>query len=452
MQTVFRLKRAALFLILLHVLLAVDAHATREDTGTFGATFLQIPVGGPAMTVPGVLAGMRPDASLMFSNPAALCGMSSNQVYLTRANWLEDMSLNAVGLVVRMPMELKWSLGSRLLYSGGLQGFDNTGQLVAEESYYDAALSTGVSRMFPRLGLGLGFGVTYLREHLPMETGKGFVYSVGATYERGPNRFEVSAQNLGGTLEFEARAYPVDSRYTVGYGRSFRQDWGRFDVGTELTVSQSDYQRFQVGAAYIANPFLTLRTGFYRDFSAPTQSRLPVSAGFGVHLGDLTLDYAFTPQEYFSTTHTLSFAYSFGAHDAPYAVAPPRKAPANAESQVLPTRKGSKGNSAAPNEKINPTPASPPAAAAGNAATTTPDTFPTRDGMYALVAGIHGRIESAQAEMRALHLLKIPAVVETSGSRYRVLIGRFDSGKDAETAAEKYRKKGHVFNVVTDGR
>jgi hypothetical protein len=412
------------------VVLPRGALASTEGAGTLGAAFLQIPVGAKAMTVPGIVAGMRPDASLIFSNPAALAQISTNQVYLTRANWLDDLSLNAVGLVFPLPKELNWSLGSRLLYSGDLKGYDASGQVVTEDSFYDLAFTTGLSRKFDGVGLGLGFGITYLREHLPQESGSGFVYSVGASWQRAGHRFEFAARDIGGELAFPGQAYPIDSRVSIGYGRSFRQGWGSLDVGTQLTVSRSEYQRLQVGASYLANPFLTFRTGFEHIFSAPPNSSMPISAGFGFHFSGATIDYAYTSQQYFSSTHTVSFAYSFGSGSNPE----PKKPRGGNHWETTDEK-------AEPNKPLKP---QNTRAEASNASGSGPATT------YAVIAGVHTRMESAQAEARALRLLKIPAVLERSGRYLRVLIAKYDSLTDAQAAVAKFRKKGHVFTVVAD--
>jgi cell division protein FtsN len=69
---------------------------------------------------------------------------------------------------------------------------------------------------------------------------------------------------------------------------------------------------------------------------------------------------------------------------------------------------------------------------------------------YVLVAGSHAWLESARAEARALELLKIPAKVESDGSRYRVVVGRYDSSAAASRAQTEYKSLGHVFHVVAE--
>ena len=68
---------------------------------------------------------------------------------------------------------------------------------------------------------------------------------------------------------------------------------------------------------------------------------------------------------------------------------------------------------------------------------------------YLVVAGRHSRIGSARAEARALHLLKVPAVVEaTSTGSYRVIIERCQTLARAEKVVESYENKGHRFTIL----
>jgi hypothetical protein len=410
---------AAFLLLVLIASVPTTSLATDESAGTFGASFMRVPVGASAMGAPEIVAGMNPDASMLFSNPADLSGMTLGQVYLSRANWLEDMSLNAASVAVPFrDQKLVWSIGSRLLYSGDLNGFDEAGQIVSSESYYGMAFSTALSRKFEGLGLGLGAGVTYLREKLPLETGDGFAFSLGMTFNRGSHRLAAFAEDLGGKIAFEGRDYPVDSRYVFGYGYSIFKGPGRFDLGLQMTVSRSSFKRLDLGGAFNFQKYFIVRAGLNRMYDAPSQSQMPLSGGLGFRYGSLAVDYAYTSQEYFSNTHTFSVGFGFGGSASTRAAA----AQAN---QPLPVYPPETGSTAAPT----------PAAGAGD---------------YAVIAGVHSRAASAEAEVRALHLLKVPASVLNDNNRYLVLIGRYDSLERAQDVLAKYEEKGHEFRIYAE--
>jgi hypothetical protein len=387
---------------------------------------------------------------MMFVNPAYLAEMRDIEVYLTRANWLEDLSMNGLGIVVPAPWELNWSLGSRLLYSGGLQGYNSSGQVVAEESYYGLGFTSTLSRRFTEIGLGLGLGATYVREHLPGQSGTGLFYTIGVSYELSGHRLDFAARDIGGALSYPGRDYPIDSRYSFGYGRSFQRSWGVLGVGAEMTFARSRATRFQLGASYAANTFLTLRSSVDHMLSAPATSQTPVTAGFGIHVGKLTLDYAYASQEYFASTHTVSFTYAFdrsGARQKSSRSTPSRMGSGAGESTLKSTK-------SAPSEAVDKKkPVTQPSerkkpASGSSVAQEAAQTQSSRT--YLVIAGVHSRLESAEAEARALELLKVPSDLLSVGGKYRVVIGRYDSRREADAAVEKYRKKGHVFKIVAD--
>jgi K+-transporting ATPase c subunit len=413
------------------------AHAEGEDAGTLGAPFLKIPIGAKVMAVPDVVAALQPDASLMFSNPAAVAGIPTNELFVTTANWLDDVNLSAISAAFPIgSRDLRWSLGTRLLSSNNLQGLNASNQVVSETNYYDVAFTTGIAKSFSNIGLALGGDVTYVRQHLPEEDGDGVTLSLGASYAFGANRVDAFARDLGGKLSYADRDYDIDSQYMFGYTRRFNQSWGIVHLGGQVAMSQSDYRRVRIGAAYLMNQHFTFRAGLDQTLDATTSESTPITAGMGVHYGSFYLDYAFTSQEYFASRHTFSVVFEWGK-----AYGSAGQDAANmSQSGQEPSAQGSSAAKAG--------------AAAGAAAATTKAVTGTEEpggvASYTVVAGVHSNIESARSEVRALRLLNIPAFVETDGTRYRVVIARFESRKDAEQAVEKYRKEGHVFTVTVD--
>ena len=88
-----------------------------------------------------------------------------------------------------------------------------------------------------------------------------------------------------------------------------------------------------------------------------------------------------------------------------------------------------------------------PGNATGNA---TKERMAHSGGTYVLLAGSHAWLESARAEGRALELLKIPAKIESNGTRYRVVVGRYKTSDDADSARRDYASAGHAFTVLAE--
>jgi hypothetical protein len=177
--------------------------------------------------------------------------------------------------------------------------------------------------------------------------------------------------------------------------------------------------------------FFILRSGLDRVFEGPATARLPLSAGFGLRYGNFMLDYAFTPQEYFENTHTFSVGVSFGGG-----------------SGVIQTGEPVYGAI----ERAVPVAGAQPAATArqdvsDSAGTATPGSKPTPATTYAIVAGSHARVESAESEARALTLVKVPATVEADQDAFVVVVGRYASQKEAKKALIRYENRGHRFEI-----
>src|SRR5262245_4184088 len=122
-----------------------DACAQTGNAGTYAAPFLKIPVGARLMSSPDIVAGLSPDATLMYSNPAFLAGLPRAQAFITTSEWLDNLIFSSAG--VAMPIGHQGTVlgvGATILYSGGVQGYDAAMNVVSEESFYDMGLDVTV--------------------------------------------------------------------------------------------------------------------------------------------------------------------------------------------------------------------------------------------------------------------------------------------------------------------
>ena len=404
--------RAAL-LAIVSVALALPASA-QTGSGTYGASFLKIPVGARLVSSPDVVAGMRPDASLLYSNPAFIAGLESVGLFASSSRWLEDLSFNSIGAAIPVgKSSTVLGVGTSLLYSGGLDGYDESLNVVTEESFYDLGLDVVVSHRFGSLSAAAG--ATYIREHVLPEDGSGYAFHVGASYQLGRNLLHAAGRDLGGTVNFVSGSWPIASEWTVGGARVFDSSVGEFVAGAQASSSDAYGTRVRVGVDYAINSVFTLHTGL-NDNVDNTEAESRFNAGFGMQLGAFSVEYAYAPQEYFSSAHTFSLGYALGA------------APSRSSGATVPV-----GDLAPPVPESAPTMPRAPRAIGGE---------------FVLVAGAHADLESAQSEARALDQLNIPCEVASEGPRYRVVVGRYATFDGASQARARYRAKGHDFQIL----
>jgi hypothetical protein len=312
-------------------------------------------------------------------------------------------------------------VGATLLYAGGLKGYDDALNVVAEESFYNVGFDFTVGHRFGRSGLSAAAGATYLREHVYPHDGSGHAFHVGASYWLGRNMFHASARDLGGRVSFAGGSWDIAPEWLLGGGRVFNSAVGQFFAGAQTSGSDAYGTRVQLGVDYRMNSFFTLRAGLHDNLDG-AQAEAPFNAGFGLRYGAFAVEYAYTPKEYFSSTHTFSLAYTFG-------LSHPRRAGGHVPF----------GDMAPPVADSEPVP--PPRRDQSRSRTTT-------EVVFVLVAGSHAWLESARAEAHALELLKVPAHVETEGPRYRVVVGRYTTFDQAEAARARYARHGHSFLII----
>jgi len=403
----------------------LDAAAGEAEVGTYGAPSLGIPVGARLIATSDVVVGMDPDASTLFSNPAFLATVPNSELFLTTSNWLDDMRLSAASLAFPFGKGYTASVGSKFLYSGDLQGFDDALNVVSEESYYDLSATGALAKRFG-FGLSLGFGATYLRQSIYPQDGNGYAFDAGAALETGPYMLQAAVLNFGGKVSFSDAEYTVDSQQMVGAARRFEAGMGTVYAGAQVVFASAAPTRLELGADYRPHEMFSVKAAL-KDVSGAEGNGLGLDAGFGIRYHKIAIDYAYSPHEYFASTHTFSVVFAPSA-DGRSRTYREEETQAAQPVQTAPVVDPASDPRTKP---VAPVPAATPTAV-----------------VYLVVAGIHGWESSARAEARSYEVLDIPASVERFGDKYRVIVGRYDSRKDAEKALKKLKKSGQRFTLV----
>jgi len=413
----------------------LDATAGEADVGTYGAPSLSIPVGARLIATSDVIVGMDPDASTLFSNPAFLATVPNSELFLTTSNWLDDMRLSAASLAFPFGKGYTASVGSKFLYSGALQGYDDALTVVSEENYYDLSATGALAKRFG-FGLSLGFGATYLRQSIYPQDGNGYAFDAGAAFETGPYMLQAAVLDFGGTVSFSDAKYTVDSQQMVGAARRFEAGMGTVYAGAQAVLSSAAPTRLELAADYRPHEMFSIRAAL-KDVSGAQGDNLGLDAGFGIRYNKIAIDYAYTPHEYFASTHTFSvvFAPSADGRSRTYREEESREASETKTQAAEPVQTAPVVDPASdPRTK----PVTPVAATVETPAAVA----------YLVVAGIHGWESSARAEARSYEVLDIPATVQRFGDKYRVVVGRYDSHKDAVKALNKFKKSGQRFTLI----
>jgi hypothetical protein len=348
------------------------------------------------------------------------------------------MRFSAASAAIPFGRGYTFSLGSRLLYSGALQGYDDALNVVSEENYYDLTATGAIAKRFG-FGLSLGFGATYLRQQIYPQDGNGYAFDAGVAFETGPYMLQAAIMNFGGTVSFSDADYTVDSQQILGAARRFDAGMGTVYTGAQVVFASAAPTRLEIAADFRPHEMFSIKAAL-KDVSGAQDDGLGLDAGFGIRYHKIAIDYAYTPHEYFSSTHTFSVAFAPGADGRSRTYREDESVEAAPAKQVQETTKqAAEPVQTAPVVDPASDPRTPPAQ---------PQQQPEPAVAYWVVAGIHGWESSARAEARSYEVLDIPASVERFGDKYRVVIGRYEKHKDAVKALNKYKKSGHTFKII----
>ncbi len=286
--------------------------ATGEDAQS--ATVLDIPPGVGRLGAGGAGLAAVSGAETMYYNPAglaALPGISFSSFY---ASHFGAANLTAFSLALR-----GFGVAAELYSSGGIDGYDASGNPTGDLSYTSSAYMFGFGvdpTMFPFLPqMPIAFSIGGLLKGVSTSmgdvTGNGFAFDLGFRMEIPPlalgplamtdAALGVTLGNLFGGVSYDGtrETLPMD----VGLGLTARFA-GVVVVATDIHLAGSA----SVGITYEPIPTLALRLGVL------SKGSVSVTAGVGLNVSGFLIDYAFLTHTV-GPTHRIGLSLDFSALD-----------------------------------------------------------------------------------------------------------------------------------------
>ncbi|MBI4424499.1 MAG: PorV/PorQ family protein [Elusimicrobia bacterium] len=323
--------------------LCLAALAAAASAGVAGTSV------APALRIgPGARPGAMGEAFVAIADDAEASAFNAGGLGFVRRKTASFMhyrlaeGVNYEYLSYAHPLGERFGLGAHLayLYTDGIpRTLEDAG------GSFDSARSVGTftnsdlklhfaGAYRPLDWVAAGAGLSFVQDRVDSDSASGVLFDLGAKAR--PWRAlsaGLSLQNLGSsigggsapTLLRLGVASPVSHFVTLAleYDRAF----------------DSRRNVFSLGGEYWFHPTFAMRTGF-RQSALGDQGGRRFTGGFGVRLGSVGFDYAFSPLGELGDTHRMSVSYSFGAARDEGAEAEPdsrepapaRQAPPRAES------------------------------------------------------------------------------------------------------------------------
>ncbi|MEW6047331.1 MAG: hypothetical protein AB1609_12755 [Bacillota bacterium] len=293
-----------------------DAGAASDDTTyTHAAAILQIGAGARPLGMGGAFVGVADDESALFYNPAGLAFLRRSGLTSLYSTQYEVVSYGALGLATR-----GFGLGALYLSSPGIPGVREGSEILSEFSYTNLAGLAGTALRLGPLAIGVRgkylaiTSATLENGTLTTVNGTGFNADASALLKLGPVRLGVLYENLvqqpirytTGTDE------PWERRLTAGASLKLGPILLAAEVESLGTDSSGGSRFYHAGAELNLAP-MVLRGGATGPLSksGPSEQERDLTAGVGLRLGGLQVDYAYLMPASLPDTHRLSLTVRF---------------------------------------------------------------------------------------------------------------------------------------------
>jgi hypothetical protein len=287
-----------------------------------GALYLRVPLGARPAALGGAFCAMADDATAIGWNPAGLARLRRNEVSLTHNRWFVSARLNNASAAWRVGRMVALGTAVTHVGHGVLPVYDAWGSRTGEFAPYAAMASlalgigargtadtaTGnrrlvVTRTFP---VSFGVGLKALVERTWDTNIQAWACDVAARWYL-TDRIELgmAAGNLGRYLSAADAGTPLPATIRAGF-------CGR--VGTDALVVAGDIawtreQRFAGHAGVeMGTTGFRLRGGLTTGTAGQT---LGLTAGVGLVMGWLKVDYAYAPNPTLGATHQIGLGFIF---------------------------------------------------------------------------------------------------------------------------------------------
>ncbi len=293
-------------------------------------TFLNIPTSAPQAALGGETLTLNDDVNQPLWNPSTISKFMDNQVSVNYVNYLTGVNIGSATFAHTINRRFgTLHTGIQYINYGEFIGADEDGNETGDFGARDLAFSIGYAYNFPRSDFYTGVNLKFLSSKIENFTSQGAAMDLGILYysDLRPYSFTAVIRNVG--YQFS----PYDEKreeiaYDIAVGASYElsdvpikwhltinslQQWNiavanpsndetDLDGNTnseDINVFQNAIRHFVIGAEFFPKKKFNLRLGYNFRRAAElklteTRTFAGVSAGFGLKMGKLKLDYAFT--------------------------------------------------------------------------------------------------------------------------------------------------------------
>lgn len=278
---------SAIFPALLCV--CAPAHALNS-----GASFLKIDTDARAVSMGSAYTALASGVSAIGYNPAGLSTAKAVELGFSHTSWIMESDHDFAGVAVPLKTPgLVLGLGITRFSNGSIDARGEDRSAGGSFSSYDQAISLITAKNMGRSRLGIA--VKYIESAIAGEKAAAVAVDLGLNRAlRGlPVQVGLSVQNLGTSMRYIDQKDPLPLSLSAGLLVSVIPG-----VNLAMDVRRRIYDKqdsISIGTEYGILSGFALRAGYMMNNGLAGARNKGFSAGAGLNLGGMGVDYAFTP-------------------------------------------------------------------------------------------------------------------------------------------------------------
>ena len=307
-----RMKRAWLSNSLCAAFALLAFSATRVHavpSGTEGASFLDIPVGGRPAALGGAYSALAVDAYAPVYNAGGLGFLSATQLSGMHLDYAGAGGYEFVSLVHPLGARDGLGVSAQFSHADVTNPLDGLGNPIANVSSHYGAYSLAYGHAFTE-EFSLGAAAKLIEAQIADVSARAVAGDVGALY-RVSSRVSLAAvvANFGGQLKFlqQADNLPENNRVGILYN-----PLPALSLAAEAAYDRTGLFSGRFGAEWRPVSFIALRGGYRTETTQQLSAMAGLTTGFGLEVYGQRFDYAWVPLGDLGQTQYFSVVITFG--------------------------------------------------------------------------------------------------------------------------------------------
>jgi hypothetical protein len=312
--------RLRIALPLLVVLLS--APAGWASSGTEGASFLDIPVGGAPAALGSAYSAQATDVYAPVWNPAGLGFLSAAEFTGTHVSYIGPLYYEHASFVVPLGKDHETGtapagIGASMQYlgSGNITAYNGTG--VATGGSFTTTFAAYTLAYGMKVGdrLSLGTGAKLITEKIADASASAYAADVGLLY-KASSKLNLGAviANAGQQIKFVNESDPLPLAFRFGATYQMTPSW---DLSAEGVSRKSGLTSGSVGLEWRYGEYFSFRGGYNTAHIKDLGAGSGLTAGMGLFFWGQEFSYAFVPYGDLGDTHYFSIVFRFSAEARP---------------------------------------------------------------------------------------------------------------------------------------